>query len=386
MANAPSDPRSVLIVDDSALVRRVVRDAIEASPDFRVAGEAANGVEALRCVHELDPDLVTMDITMPGLGGLETLGCLMSEFPRPVVMLSGAESAVSAELTIRALELGAVDFVRKPSSADVLDETTLRHRLLQALRGAAGVRVAPPVSDAQATRAWRKPRREMVTQGAAAGAGKEPAQHVIVIAASTGGPRTLAELIPQLILPEGTAVVIVQHMPEQFITSLASRLSELGPRPVVETDHEALVTGGAIYLARGGRHTRIVRSEGGARHLVHDFADPVHAVRPAADPLFESAAAAFVGDVTAVVLTGMGRDGAEGCREIRRRGGLVIVQDPATCVVGGMGASVLAISGADVVSDLSGIPAVLASRVTSVVMPASTTGTARDAHRGPVVL
>lgn len=386
MANAPSDPRSVLIVDDSALVRRVVRDAIEASPDFRVAGEAANGVEALRCVHELDPDLVTMDITMPGLGGLETLGCLMSEFPRPVVMLSGAESAVSAELTIRALELGAVDFVRKPSSADVLDETTLRHRLLQALRGAAGVRVAPPVSDAQATRAWRKPRREMVTQGAAAGAGKEPAQHVIVIAASTGGPRTLAELIPQLILPEGTAVVIVQHMPEQFITSLAGRLSELGPRPVVETNHEALVTGGAIYLARGGRHTRIVRSEGGARHLVHDFAEPVHAVRPAADPLFESAAAAFGGDATAVVLTGMGRDGAEGCREIRRRGGLVIVQDPATCVVGGMGASVLAISGADVVSDLSGIPAVLASRVTSVVMPASTTGTARDAHRGPVVL
>jgi two-component system chemotaxis response regulator CheB len=386
MASAHSEPRTVLIVDDSALVRRVVREAIESSRDFRVAGEAGNGVDALRCVHELDPDLVTMDITMPGLGGLETLGCLMSEFPRPVVMLSGAESAAGAELTIRALELGAVDFVRKPSSADTLDETTLHRRLLQALRAAAGVRVAPPVSDGQATRAWRKPREQVPPQRAAAGAGKEPASHVIVIAASTGGPRTLAELVPQLILPEGTAVVIVQHMPEQFITSLAARLSELGPRPVVETVDEAPLMAGAIYLARGGRHTRIVRSEGGARHLVYDFADPVHAVRPAADPLFESAAEAFGAEVTAVVLTGMGRDGAEGCREIRRQGGLVIVQDPATCVVGGMGASVLAISGADVVSALSGIPLALASRVTAGVMPPSMTGTVRDAHRGPVVL
>ena len=323
---------------------------------------------------------------MPGLGGLETLGCLMSEFPRPVVMLSGAESAAGAELTIRALELGAVDFVRKPSSADSLDETTLHRRLLQALRAAAGVRVAPPVSDGQAARAWRKPREQVQPPRAAAGAGKEPASHVIVIAASTGGPRTLAELIPRLILPEGAAVVIVQHMPEQFITSLAVRLSELGPRPVVETVDKTPLMAGAIYLARGGRHTRIVRSEGGARHLVHDFADPVHAVRPAADPLFKSAAEAFGAEVTAIVLTGMGRDGAEGCLEIRRQGGLVIVQDPATCVVGGMGASVLASSGADVVSELSGIPLVLASRVTVGVMPASTTGTVRDAHRGPVVL
>lgn len=352
----------MLIVDDSALIRRVVRDAIDASPDFRVVGEAASGMDALRCVHELDPDIVTMDIAMPGLGGLETLGCLMSEFPRPVVMLSGQESAEGVELTIRALELGAVDFVRKPSSADALDETTLRHRLLQALRSAAGVRVAPPVSDAQTTRAWRTARVPALDASTLVTPRAVAARHVIVVASSTGGPRALAELIPRLSLSSGVAVVIVQHMPQQFTTSLARRLAELGPRPVVETSDDSLLVAGVIHIARGGRHTRVVRSASGEPRLVHDSAAPVHAVRPAADPLFESAAAAFGAEVTAVVLTGMGRDGAQGCREIRRCGGMVIVQDPSSCVVGGMGASVLAFAGADLVVVLSEIPAALAAR------------------------
>ena len=386
MASAPSERRTVLIVDDSALVRRVVRDAIEASPDFRVAGEASNGTDALRAVHALDPDLVTMDIAMPGLSGLETLGCLMSEFPRPVVMLSGQETAAGAELTIRALELGAVDFVRKPSSGDALDETTLRHRLLQALRAAAGVRVAPPVSDAQPARSWRATRAPVPPPATGDAPGRGPARHVIVVASSTGGPRALAELIPRLSLTEGTAVVIVQHMPEQFTTSLAHRLSELGPRPVVETSDDAPLLAGIVYLARGGRHTRVVRSASGEPRVVHDGTAPVHAVRPAADPLFESAAIAFGPEVTAVVLTGMGRDGAQGSLEIRRRGGTVIVQEPSSCVVGGMGASVLAVAGADAVVVLAEIPATLATRGAPRVIPVAAGQTARDADRGPVVL
>lgn len=362
MANAPSNVRTVLIVDDSAFIRRVVRDVIEASPDFRVVGEAANGTEAIQAVQALDPDVVTMDIAMPGPSGLETLGRLMREYPRPVVMLSGQESVEGAELTIRALELGAVDFVRKPSSAAALDESTLQRRLLQALRSAAGVRVTPP-APLEESSPLRTPRPAsalrmallLPVHGAAA-------RHVIVIAASTGGPRALAELVPRLSLSPWAGVVIVQHMPEHFTAGLAQRLTELGPRPVVETTDDALLMAGVVYVARGGRHTRVVRDESGEPRLRHDDGPPVHAVRPAADPLFESAAAAFGGDATAVVLTGMGRDGAQGCGHIRRAGGMVIVQDPATCVVGGMGASVLAAAGADLVVALSDIPGALATR------------------------
>jgi two-component system chemotaxis response regulator CheB len=362
MANAPSDVRTVLIVDDSAFIRRVVRDVIDASSDFRVVGEASNGSDALRSVQALDPDIVTMDIAMPGPSGLETLGRLMREYPRPVVMLSGQETAEGAELTIRALELGAVDFVRKPSSAATLDESTLQHRLLQALRSAAGVRVAPPApqSDPSPLRA-SKPASALRTATLISAPGTA-ARHVIVIAASTGGPRALAELVPRLSLAASAAVVIVQHMPEHFTASLAQRLAELGPRPVVETGDDMLLAAGMVYVARGGRHTRIVRSRSGEPRLVHDDGAPVHAVRPAADPLFESVAEAFGADATAVVLTGMGRDGAQGCRWIRRAGGMVIVQDPSSCVVGGMGASVLAFAGADLVVALTDIPQAVASR------------------------
>jgi len=362
MANASSDVRTVLVVDDSAFIRRVVRDVIDASPDFRVVGEASNGPDALRSVHALDPDIVTMDIAMPGPSGLETLGRLMHEYPRPVVMLSGQESAEGVELTIRALELGAVDFVRKPSSAATLDESTLQHRLLQALRSAAGVRVAPPAPQAETTALRKtKPVSALRTTTLSPVRGTA-ARHVIVVAASTGGPRALAELVPRLSLAPGTAVVIVQHMPEHFTASLAQRLAEIGPRHVVETSDDTLLTAGMIYVARGGRHTRIVRSASGEPRLVHDDGAPVHAVRPAADPLFESAAAAFGADATAVVLTGMGRDGAQGCSQIRRAGGMVIVQDPTSCVVGGMGASVLAFAGADLVVALTDIPSALSSR------------------------
>jgi two-component system chemotaxis response regulator CheB len=362
MASAPSDRRTVLIVDDSAFIRAVVREVIERTAEFRVVGEAANGADALRLVRELDPALVTMDIAMPGLGGLETLGRLMQESPRPVVMLSGQETAAGADLTIRALELGAVDFVRKPSSADALDRSTLDRRLLQALRSAVGVRVVPPARAPVRATPPPRPPSALRTQSLVMPEGPA-AQHVVVVASSTGGPRALAELVPQLELPPHVALVVVQHMPEQFTTSLAQRLAELGPRPVFESAHDAPLVGGVIHVARGGRHTRVVRAPSGEARLVLDTNAPVHSVRPAADPLFESVAAAFGRHATAVVLTGMGRDGAAGALAIRQAGGGVIVQDPATCVVGGMGAAVLALAGADVVAPLAEIPAALVQRL-----------------------
>ena len=193
--------RTVLVVDDSPFIRRVVRDVIESAPDFRVVGEAADGLEAIEKVHALQPALVTLDVYMPVLDGLQTLGYIMSEAPRPVVMLSAPGAGDGGDQTLRALELGAVDFVRKPERADALDLPTLRDRLLGALRVAAvgNYRGVPMLLPPAAT-----------TSAAAGRAGA--ATHLVAIAASTGGPRALAELVPRLARGTGAAVVIVRRL------------------------------------------------------------------------------------------------------------------------------------------------------------------------------
>ena len=179
----------ILVVDDSVVVRRVLTDLIARSGEFAVAGEAADGLEALRQVHQLRPDIVTLDVAMPGLGGLEALGYIMSEAPVPVVMLSALDAPQGGELTIRALELGAVDFVRKPGHTDAMDEATLEVRLLDALRAASRVNLLSVRMLVR--RAGGEPRPMPETM---------PATRVIVIAASTGGPRALAEVIPALLI------------------------------------------------------------------------------------------------------------------------------------------------------------------------------------------
>ena len=206
MASESSRVRTVLVVDDSPFIRRVVRDVIDTSGDLRVVGEAANGYEAIAAVHALSPDIVTLDVDMPVLDGLQTLGYLMSETPRPVVMLSALDDR--GDTTMRALELGAVDFVRKPGRADALDLATLSVRLLGALRaaGAARYRSVPMLA------------RPVVGRGRRLH-GVTPATHLVVIAASTGGPRALAEIIPSLTAGWGAAVVIAQHMPPGFTES-----------------------------------------------------------------------------------------------------------------------------------------------------------------------
>ncbi|MCC6319240.1 MAG: chemotaxis-specific protein-glutamate methyltransferase CheB [Gemmatimonadaceae bacterium] len=353
-----SSRRSVLVVDDSAFIRRVVCDAIEASADLRVAGEAADGHEAVRLVHALGPDLVTLDIEMPGMSGLEALGYIMSECPRPVVVLSGQEAAAGGDATIRALELGAVDFVRKPSWAQTLDVETLGRRLLQALREAGTGRVDRLARSVPEPRRWRaSPIRSEAVTGARPEAA---ATSVIAIAASTGGPRTLAALVPTIPRALVPAIVIVQHMPAGFTGSLAARLHELGPRPVHEARDGMPLLAGHVYMAAGGWHLRAAR---GARDVVRcvlgDDA-PVHGVRPAADVTFASLASVFGAGCIGVVLTGMGRDGAQGARAVRAGGGAMIVQDPETCVVSGMGQAVLAAGAADAVLPLEAMPDAMA--------------------------
>jgi two-component system chemotaxis response regulator CheB len=318
-------------------------DLLEASGEFRVAGEAEDGLDAIRKVHALNPDLVTLDVQMPGLDGLQVLGYIMSEAPRAIVMLTAAGDRRGDDLTLRALELGAVDFVRKPAPDEGLHADDLRDRVLGALRGALGVNMAAAVP------VLARPVRVRTR----AAAPTRTASRVVALAASTGGPRALAELIPSLPPDLGAAVVIAQHMPAGFTGSLAERLDRRSALPVREArDGEPLMEN-RVYIAPGGRHLRVsLGADGVPRLQVRDEA-PVHGVRPSADILFQSVARIFATEAVGVVLTGMGRDGADGLRLLREMGAYAIVQDEASSTVYGMPKTALGVAGADEVAALT---------------------------------
>ena len=329
--------KRVLVVDDSAFMRRLITEIVESRPEFLVVGTARDGSDALAKVRTLRPDIVTLDIEMPGVDGLTALAHIMAEMPRPVVMLSAAGSPTSNALTIRALELGAVEFVRKPSGPVSIDLVSVRAELLRALSAASIVRVPQAVASRPELAEPRKPREpgEAVSANAA-----------VVIAASTGGPKALSEVVAHLPEYLDAAVLIVQHMPGDFLGSLARRLSDLGPLPVSVARHGEPVLIGRVYLAPGDRHMSVAR-KGDCPVIRIDNGPMVCGVRPSADPLFSSAARIFGENLVGVVLTGMGRDGSDGLRAVRAAGGGAIVQDRASSIIYGMPRSALAAAGAD---------------------------------------
>jgi len=342
---------SVLVVDDSAFMRKLVTELIEGSSEFRVIGTARHGLDALQKVQTLDPDIVTLDIEMPELDGLGALERIMREAPRPVVMLTAASGA-GDELALRALEHGAVEFVRKPSGPISLDLAKIRDELLVALRAAAQVNLEG-VHDL-APRAARVP--------AAASAPGGASGRVIAIAASTGGPRALAELVPALPAQLDASVLIVQHMPPGFTKTLADRLDSLSALTVHEAVHGETIEPGHVYLAPGGQHMRL-KSLGRERVIALDDSPPVWGVRPSADPLFRSVADAAGSAAIGVVLTGMGRDGAAGLRTIRDAGGTGIAQDKESSIIFGMPQAAAVAGGATYVLPLAAIAPALASLV-----------------------
>jgi two-component system chemotaxis response regulator CheB len=326
----------VLVVDDSAFMRRLITEIVESRPEFLVVGTARDGADALARVRTLRPDIVTLDIEMPVVDGLTALTAIMAEMPRPVVMLSAAGSGSDNSLTIRALELGAVDFVRKPSGPVSIDLVAVRAELLRALTAAALVRVPQAVSSFPMDRS--DVRREPVRT--------EPARELVVVAASTGGPKALSEMLSGFPSILSAAVLIVQHMPDDFLQSFASRLAQVSSLPVTVGKQNEMIVTGRVYLAPGDRHMSVAM-ENGIPRLRIDKGPAVCGVRPSADPLFRSAAHAFGENVVGVVLTGMGRDGSEGLRAVRAAGGGAIVQDRASCIIYGMPRSALALAGAD---------------------------------------
>ncbi|MGD2215838.1 MAG: chemotaxis response regulator protein-glutamate methylesterase [Gemmatimonadales bacterium] len=312
---------AVLVVDDSVFMRRMISDMVNRFPGFHVVGVASDGQEALRRIEELEPDVVTLDIEMPRLDGLGVLERVMKSRPQPIVVFSAYTDAGSAA-ALRALDLGAVDFVAKPSGPISFDLGRVEVRLYEALQAAVAADVGALIAE-------RTIEAEPVVVPAVAG------EAAVAIAASTGGPRALSQVLRALPTKLGAAVLIVQHMPPGFTSTLAARLSGVATLPVAEASGGESVVPDRIWLAPGDFHMRVRRIDG-ATKITLDQRELMWGTRPAADALFPSVAEAFGERSVGVVLTGMGRDGANGLAAIRAGGGRTIAQDRATSVVYGM--------------------------------------------------
>ena len=345
----------VLIVDDTVVYRRILSEVIEAMDDAVLAGTAPHGRLALAKLEQQPADLVLLDVEMPEMNGLDTLKEIRRLYPATgVVMISGANLS-SAETTMRCLELGALDFLRKPEGADAeAGRQELKDKLRPLLRhvrtrinlqqgtGSRGPQPAPapvhagPAAPHHAVPPPARPGRMAPVPGRI---------DVVGIGVSTGGPNALAELIPRLPADFPVPILLVQHMPPLFTASLAEHLDHKSKVAVREARDGEPVLAGSVYLAPGGRHMvvrRLPDADGGPSGLIVGLNDnPLeNSCRPSVDVLFRSIAAHYEGNMLAVVMTGMGSDGCEGVRAMKRRGCLCLTQSEASCIVYGMPLSV----------------------------------------------
>ncbi len=319
---------NVLVVDDSAFMRRAISKMLEGEPDIVVCGTARNGEEAILKAQQLQPDVVTMDVEMPGMGGLEAVREIASHSDTPIIMIS-ALTQQGAETTFRALEAGAVDFIPKPDAAyvnikDVARDLVAKVRVF-ARRGA-GRRTSlrpkvalPPLSEAQIPRLSRE------------------LFECVAIGTSTGGPVALSRIVPALPAEFPTPIVIVQHMPPGFTRPLAERLNASSRIPVAEAQHGMVLRAGQAVVAPAGRQLTLRRSPGSDEVEVVLSADDGRSLHvPSVDIMMTSVANFYGSGTLAAILTGMGQDGVVGLRAVKDRGGFVVGQDAVTSVVYGM--------------------------------------------------
>ncbi len=325
----------VLVVDDSALVRRLVTTAIGLDPEIEVVGIAENGREAVDRVEELQPDAVTLDIEMPILDGLGALEAIRRRHPRLPVIMFSTLTEKGATKTLEALSLGASDFVTKPSNTTSMEASmaSVREQVIPKIKALTGVRRMAALSN-------RPPRAERAAAAAAAPpAGPPPPSteraEVLLIGCSTGGPDALSRVLESLPATLTVPVLVVQHMPALFTTMFAERLDKVSPLSVREAADGDVLRAGEVLIAPGGLHLKVAESAGMVRTVLDD--GPLeNFCKPAVDTLFRSAEAVYGGRVAALILTGMGADGLEGCRLLGGRGARIMVQDEASSVVWGM--------------------------------------------------
>lgn len=416
------EPIRVVVVDDSAVVRRIVVEMLAADPELAVVGTANDGRDALRVIEALEPDAVTLDIEMPEMDGVECARELHARWPRlPAVMFSTL-SQRGATATLDALGAGAVDYVTKPSTtalavavqglrAELIEKLKLHGRRHRALRSAAAPKAAPPPAAAPPDRPverrsalriagapiWSASQREGFRRRLAQvrlpafqpdpppGAAREPrkpavarlrsaaaAPEVLLIGVSTGGPPALNRLLPALPATFRLPILLVQHMPPIFTRLLAQQLDQKCALRVVEAEAGMAIEPGTVYVAPGDHHMVAERGAAGPRIALHQGA-PENSCRPAVDPLFASAARIWGGRALALVLTGMGQDGLRGARAIKEAGGTVLAQDEKSSVVWGMPGYVVNHGLADAVVPLDDVAAELLARAPAPVAPARKT-------------
>lgn len=336
-------PVHVLIIDDSAMIRKVLSLGLSSDPGIKVVGTASDGEVALRMVQELNPDVITLDIEMPNIDGVTFLQKLMPLRPIPTVVISGVTQE-GADVTLRALEAGAVDVIAKPSLGVAQGLPHIMAEICSRVRNAA---YAKPVIGRQRAGAQRslpfKPR---------------PYNHYILMGASTGGVQALSYLLPMMPL-DCPPIVVVQHMPEGFTSQFAKRLNETCAISVREAQDGDMLMAGTAFIAPGGKRHLTLRGKKPFVHVALQDGPPVCFSVPSVDVLFHSAARVLGMNCAAALLTGMGKDGAEGLLQIRHAGGRTIAQDETSSVVWGMPGHAAQIGAAEQLLPLGYIAAAL---------------------------
>jgi len=359
----------VLIVDDSSFMRKVLETIFNADEQLQVIGQAKDGREAVAMAESLKPDVITMDINMPHVDGLQATAEIMTTNPKPIVIVS-SESKEGAASTLRSLELGAIEFVAKPGGAIDLDMESVKEELLRKVRMAAKVRVVRTASRLATT---------IQKGGAAKPSGAAPAASrpaptsgldqrfpVVVLAASTGGPATVMRIAPGFTRDFPAAVILVQHMPAAFTTQYAAQLAEFTEIRVKEAEANEALQPGTLYICPGGQHLRVTPT---GRIQLDATTGRINGYLPNIDITMESVAA-FAGPLSiGAVLTGMGNDGAEGAKAIKSAGGLVLAQDEATCVIFGMPAEAIKAGAVDQTLGIDDIYAAIEKRVVGLCRP-----------------
>jgi two-component system chemotaxis response regulator CheB len=349
---SPNERIRVLVVDDSALMRKLIPAILSRDPAIEVVGTAMDGSFALKKIEELRPDVVTLDLEMPRMDGMETLRLIMRAAPMPVILLS-TPPREGADFTLKALAMGAVDFIAKPHNAASGNLDSIAEALAEKIKIAkrAAVRKLPvnPAREEQPSHTRKVPRAALA------------AKRVVAIGISTGGPNALQYVLPQLPAELSAAIVIVQHMPEGFTEMFARRLDDSSQLFVQEAKSGDLLLAGRVLLCPGNRHIMVRHMPRGDMVVLSD-APHVNGHRPSADILFQSVAQEFGISGIGLLMTGMGEDGAEGLGAIKAAGGATIAQSEETCVVAGMPRAAIVKGYANKIIPLDGIASFLVSQ------------------------